>query len=65
MFDAKRISTAETNIEEAAYSSNDTISGYLYTIILSMARIMWQGSNVAYRIRERSDQRAPQVIQVV
>ena len=36
MFDANRISTAETHTEQAANSSNDTVSNYLYTILLSM-----------------------------
>ena len=36
MFEANRISTAETDTEYAAYCSNDTISSHFYTIILSM-----------------------------
>ena len=33
---ANRISTAETDTEKEIYSSNNTESGHLYTIILSM-----------------------------
>jgi len=40
MFDANRISTAETDTEYAAYSSSDTINNYLSTIILSMVQII-------------------------
>ena len=36
MFDANRISTAETDKEYAAYFSSDSISNYLQTILLSM-----------------------------
>ena len=36
IFDASRISTAETDTEKAAYCSNDIISSHLYTILLSM-----------------------------
>ena len=39
MFDADRISTAETDTEYAAYSSTDNISNYLYTILLSLVKI--------------------------
>ena len=33
-----RISIAETDTEYAAYRSNNTVSGHLYTILSSMAR---------------------------